>query len=956
MSNSCLQDWCNHAWMLAAATAGTALPALVAHSSPGLTAGGVALSVVGSVGGVAAGVFTGRMGNVLHDRMKDGVADPRALLRNHHLHRLTAESAKSVLLASQSEMLNRSDEEHLPRLAAAVVSEWDELANTKGFQDAVLGLSRDDLKAWLGAGLGDEASSNPPRALTPDAWEIMLRAVGRKHGCTLSDRALSTVATRLHEQFPETVREMLKQGGPALNGMLLLLLGDIHSAVCRTLDEKLDKLAASGDQLSQLSSLLGILQRAATILSQRLEDIPNRAFLITQFEQQSAWLIAALQQLGEENKLGHATSHNKLDQVHSLLRELATRRYLNDIGEPLSDHKPINLPLASIGPLFKGREAFLDDLRDKLGVSNGRATAIVSRQAIHGLGGVGKTRAAIEYAWRHADEYSALLFVSGPSTSELRANLANLLVVLGTTARETSVDQQLAEVLRWLDAHPGWLLIVDGVDTEESACEVERLLARLRAGHVLITSRIANWSTAVEPLGLDVLEPADAVVFLLERTPHRRQQPADEDDAAAIAGELGGLALALEQAGAYIDKLRLSFAEYLQRWEAKQPEVLRWHDPRLMQYPVSVAVTWETTFAQLTEPEQRLLEVLAWLAPEPIPLFLLDAAPLAEIIPDPHEARAGLEGYSLARRIDASGDAVLVHRLVQEVTLGRIPAADRTATLKIALDAVNAVAPYDADDVRTWAVWTPLAAHAEAVGRSADEAGIAEPAARLLNDLGMYWQARGQFGAAEPLYRRALAIDERSYGPDHPDVARDLNNLAVLLRATNRLAEADPLYRRALAIGERSYGPDHPTVARALSNLASLLQDTNRLDEAEPLYRRALAIGERSYGPDHPNVATALNNLAGLLLATNRLAEAEPLYRRALAIDERSYGPDHPDVARRLNNLASLLQDTNRLAEAEPLYRRALAIGERSHGPGPPRGRPPPQQPGVTAARHQPVG
>jgi hypothetical protein len=230
MSNSCLQDWWNHAWMLAAATAGTALPGLVALSSQGLTAGRVALSLVGSAGGVAAGVLTGRMGNVLHDRMKDGVADPRALLRNHHLHRLTAESAKSVLLASQSEMLSRSDKEHLPRLAAAVVSEWDELADTKGFQDAVLGLSRDDLKAWLGAGLGDEALSNPPRALTPDAWEIMLRAVGRKHGCTLSDRALTTVATRLHEQLPETVREMLKQGGPALNGMFCSCFSAIFTA------------------------------------------------------------------------------------------------------------------------------------------------------------------------------------------------------------------------------------------------------------------------------------------------------------------------------------------------------------------------------------------------------------------------------------------------------------------------------------------------------------------------------------------------------------------------------------------------------------------------------------------------------------------------------------------------------------------------------------------------------
>ena len=104
--------------------------------------------------------------------------------------------------------------------------------------------------------------------------------------------------------------------------------------------------------------------------------------------------------------------------------------------------------------------------------------------------------------------------------------------------------------------------------------------------------------------------------------------------------------------------------------------------------------------------------------------------------------------------------------------------------------------------------------------------------------------------------RRALAIDEASHGPDHPNVAIRLNNLASLLRATNRLAEAEPLMRRALAIDEASYGPDHPNVAIRLNNLASLLQDTNRLAEAEPLMRRALAIDEASYGPDHPNVAS----------------------------------------------------------------------------------------------------
>ena len=91
--------------------------------------------------------------------------------------------------------------------------------------------------------------------------------------------------------------------------------------------------------------------------------------------------------------------------------------------------------------------------------------------------------------------------------------------------------------------------------------------------------------------------------------------------------------------------------------------------------------------------------------------------------------------------------------------------------------------------------------------------------------------------------------------PIIPNVARDLNNLAQLLQATNRLAEAEPLMRRALAIDEQAYGPDHPNVAIRLNNLAQLLKATNRLDEAEPLMRRALAIDEKAYGPDHPDVA-----------------------------------------------------------------------------------------------------
>ena len=186
----------------------------------------------------------------------------------------------------------------------------------------------------------------------------------------------------------------------------------------------------------------------------------------------------------------------------------------------------------------------------------------------------------------------------------------------------------------------------------------------------------------------------------------------------------------------------------------------------------------------------------------------------------------------------------------------------------------------------------------EAVSRFSDYAGIAEPAARLMGTLGVYWHTRGQFRTAEPLYRRALAIDEERYGPDHPDVAIALSNLAFLLKATNRLDEAEPLYRRALAIVERSLGPDHPDVARTLNNLSQLLKATSRLGEAEPLMRRALAITEGSYGPDHFGVAACLNNLAPLLQATNRLDEAEPLMRRLVKILEVCSAPIIPSWPR----------------------------------------------------------
>jgi tetratricopeptide (TPR) repeat protein len=190
---------------------------------------------------------------------------------------------------------------------------------------------------------------------------------------------------------------------------------------------------------------------------------------------------------------------------------------------------------------------------------------------------------------------------------------------------------------------------------------------------------------------------------------------------------------------------------------------------------------------------------------------------------------------------------------------------------------VNAAFTGDPEDVRNWSRLDPLAPHAQSVAQRADTAGLTEPTARLIKQLGALLFAKSLYTQAEPFYRRALAIDEAIVGPDHPTVAIVLNNLAQLLQATNRLAEAELLMRRALAIDEASLGPDHSNVAIHLNNLALLLRHTNWPVEAEPLMRRHLAIFidfERKTGHPHPHRDYAVVNYTALLTEMGK-SEAE---------------------------------------------------------------------------------
>jgi tetratricopeptide (TPR) repeat protein len=196
--------------------------------------------------------------------------------------------------------------------------------------------------------------------------------------------------------------------------------------------------------------------------------------------------------------------------------------------------------------------------------------------------------------------------------------------------------------------------------------------------------------------------------------------------------------------------------------------------------------------------------------------------------------------------------------------------------------------------------------------------------------------SKHEYAAAEPFFRRALELDERISEPDAPHLARDLDLLGLLLQAKGAYAEAGLMFRRALAIREHERGGTPHDLAWTLNNLAEVLRLTGDYAGAEPLYKRALEIDEKALGSDDPSVATDLNNFAQLLRAKGESTTAEQMYRRALEIDEKALGPDDPDVATVLGNIAGVLKAKGDYTKAEPLYRRALEIDEKALDSGDP--------------------
>jgi tetratricopeptide (TPR) repeat protein len=580
--------------------------------------------------------------------------------------------------------------------------------------------------------------------------------------------------------------------------------------------------------------------------------------------------------------------------------------------------------------VFVGRDSALGRLG---GVLAGDVSAVVT-QAVYGLGGVGKSELALQHATACRDKYPLTWWITADDPAQLQAGLAALAARLCPPVATAGTTAEAAGwAVAWLQAHPGWLLILDNVSDPG---DVEPLLGQLTGGHILITTRRdTGWDRIASPIRLDVLAPGPAANLIATRTGSEDQ--GGRDAAGSIAAELGYLPLALDQAAAYITQTRISQAGYLYR--------LREH-PAVMhaagdggQAQRTIARIWDITIEAIAARRPAavtLLHILACYAPDNLPRTVLggDDDPDRLAV---DEALGVLASYSMITLTPAT---VSMHRLVQAVILARQPPDDDASAfggeppLTTALDWLGQALPADpGSNVAGWPLLRAFSPHADNLAALFPSDARPETLARVQGVFGLFHDSQGQYEKALALRESVLAIRESALGPDHPDTVAALSNMASAYWRLGRHRDALPLDQRALQITETALGPDHPDTATSLDNLAVTFRALGQADKALPLQQRALQITEAALGPDHPDTATRLGNLASTYRALGQAGQALPLHQRALQITETVLGPDHPSTATRLNNLALTYRDLGRPDEALPLQQRALQITETVLGP-----------------------
>ena len=614
------------------------------------------------------------------------------------------------------------------------------------------------------------------------------------------------------------------------------------------------------------------------------------------------------------------------------LHGVETQKLIEVVREVLRSHLPVgiaqNLPYSGT-TVFVGREAEMADLHDQLGQDER-----VAISAISGMGGIGKTELALQYALEHL---GLKTYAGGVCWVRAREEVGTQIVSFARSqlSLEPPEDLELLQKVQWCwrNWQAGEILTV--FDDVQAYADVQPYLppAAEPRFKVLMTTRLSRLATSVQNYEIQVLSEAAALKLLSAIAPDGRID-SQLADAKALCEWVGCLPLGLELVGRYLArKPDLSIAQLLQRLQDKRLEAkaLKQAEPG-MTASLGVAAAFELSWQELSAAAQQLAGLLSLFALAPIAWTLVEACLPewdAEELEDLRDE--ALLGLHLLQR---SGQEMYeLHQLLREFFAAKrsgmaIEEEMKRSVCRVLVNEAREIP--QALTLTLVAQFTPLIPHLAEIATALTDYLINDDLIQPYIRIGIFCQGQANYKQAEPWLEQCRRVAENRLGENHLYVAVSLNNLANLYEAQGRYLKAEPLYLRSLDIRESQLGANHLDVAASLNNLANLYELQGHYSKAESLCVRSLAIHKQQLPKNHPEMVHILNNLAELYRVQGHYDKAKLKYLRVLAILKQHGGKEHLFMASTLNNLALLYEFQGDFCKAKLLCERALTI-RRQH-------------------------